>query len=336
LFVAGRSAEAAPAATLGYYGGPVISPHIKPFYWGVIGASDTNTLQTYLQHLADYMSGVNLAPGTEPVVRQYGVWGAIVDPPVIDTTPPSSTVTGPSIEAELNAKGVTFDPQTLVVVFTNTSRVPSTYGVPGGWCGFHSNFGTGKYYAHIPSPFLNCSPVGLQGTMKKWQLETSHEIFEAATDPLLNAWHTSAGGSTGEGADGDECNPTTYPSMAGIGVVTPFEDNKAALSNGGAAVCNLNAREQYTPINAVSRGPNLLDVFYEGQDHALWHKRFNGTGWEAAHSLNGQLAGAPAAVALDPNTLHVLVIGTTRYLHDMVWTNAGGWAADSSSATQRS
>jgi hypothetical protein len=220
----------------------------------------------------------------------------------------------------------------VFVLLTKGISLGSDYGHPT--CAWHNHDGSGsgaRYFAHVPYPgFGTCNPSSSETLPGLWQVMTSHEILETATDPELTGWIAS---TRDEGADPTTCN-TSY-NAKWYGFVTSFVDNKSAYTNNGTVVCSPVAKEQYTPIAAVSRGFGLLDIVFQGTDHALWHKRFNGTAWETAHSLGGYLMGTPSIVALGQNELHVIttqartagVSYTDRNLYDMVWTASGGWAS---------
>ena len=81
-----------------------------------------------------------------------------------------------------------------------------------------------------------------------------------------------------------------------------------------------------TPPEVVAWGPNRLDVFVLGTDHALYHKWWDGaswgpslTGWEY---LGGTCASAPKAVAWGPNRLDIFVLGMDLALYHKWWDGA--------------
>jgi hypothetical protein len=338
LWQAPSTANAAAPAKLIYHGGPVISPIIVPIYWGTFtGLSDYSitTQQAYLLALADFMTGFGLMANFEPTVRQYGVWGASVHSPVLDTDPLPSVLNGTAVQGEINklvqaGKVPYWGSPYLFILFTKGIPLGSGYGGTQYGCGWHYHNGSGlnaQYYAHVPYPESVCQPGSGQAGSTIWQEKASHEIFETATDPEANGWRAS---TNDEGADATGCN-ASYKLLP-FGAVTYFIDNKGSTSS---VVCNAQTKEQYTPLTAVIRTYPTIDVFYQGTDHALWSKRFNGTSWEAARSLGGSLGGTPTAVRFSSDELHVIttqtrtpgVSYTDRSLYDMVWTTAGGWAS---------
>src|SRR5262245_51537814 len=127
LGAAGGAFQRAEAVSaLSYSGGPVISPEIIPIFWGSsFAVVEMSGMYTYLQGLVDYMSGRDLPSGTEPTVRQYGVWGAMLDPPIWDKTSFGGVVDKAAITARITALQnanpplvPTYGSQRLFIVFT--------------------------------------------------------------------------------------------------------------------------------------------------------------------------------------------------------------------------
>ena len=80
-----------------------------------------------------------------------------------------------------------------------------------------------------------------------------------------------------------------------------------------------------TRPEAVAWGPNRLDVFLLGTDHALWHKWWDGASWGPADRLGiygRHLPAAPKAVAWGPNRLDVFVLGTDLAVYHKWWDGA--------------
>ena len=82
-----------------------------------------------------------------------------------------------------------------------------------------------------------------------------------------------------------------------------------------------------SPPHVVSWGPNRLDVFVVGTDHALWHRWWDGSTWGGWESLGGVLTSQPHVVSWGPNRLDVFVIGTDHALWHKWWDGSawGGW-----------
>ncbi len=328
-----------------YHGGPVMSPVIVPIYWGKFSGPTDPIItgnQDYLIALAQFMSGANMIADGEPVVRQYGVWGASVAPPILDTTTPLPSVmnfsdVAPEIARVQQAHpGLSYGPSKLFILTTNGIALSSDYDQG---CGFHSNAGSGKYYANVPFPPQTgrCAKGSGKAADNVWQQRVSHEIFEASTDPLHTAWFDASGeAGLDEGADPMGCFDSFANNFMYLGgsdllyVVASFVDNKATFINGGTVSCGIVTVEQYAPLAVVSRASNTLDVFYQGTDHALWHKPFPGSfpgTWGAAHSLGGNMAGTPSAVSIGNGAaMHVVAFGTSNGLFDRSWRVIDGWS----------
>ena len=71
-------------------------------------------------------------------------------------------------------------------------------------------------------------------------------------------------------------------------------------------------------VEAVSWGPNRLDVFGIGTDSALYHMAWNGSTWSGWQRRGGILIQPPvSAVSWGPNRLDVFGVGTDSALYRM-------------------
>jgi hypothetical protein len=77
----------------------------------------------------------------------------------------------------------------------------------------------------------------------------------------------------------------------------------------------------------VAWGPNRLDIFALGQDHAVWHKWWNGSSWGGWESLGGWLFSEVSAVAWASNRLDLFAIGRDNAVWHKWWNGSswGGW-----------
>ena len=82
-----------------------------------------------------------------------------------------------------------------------------------------------------------------------------------------------------------------------------------------------------SPPQAVTWGPNRLDLFALGTDHALWHRWWDGSHWGGWESLGGVLTSPPNAVAWGPDRLDVFGLGQDHAMWHKWWDGAhwGGW-----------
>ena len=77
--------------------------------------------------------------------------------------------------------------------------------------------------------------------------------------------------------------------------------------------------------DASSWEPNRLDTFVNGSDAALWHRWWDGRGWQQWESLGGGLTSGPTSVSWGPNRIDVFVKGTDNALWHKWYS--GAWSA---------
>ncbi len=209
----GRSAPGA-GSTLYYKGGPVLAnPELVPLFLGPFTAVELWYMLIYLWGFADYLTSWTGAPlGMLPTVFQYGVYGATVGPFWIDEQASGDTTLADlrNVILPLQNQGnlPPFGPQRLFLIFTKgiaIKELQSPQDDPfAATCGEHDQWGAGEYYAVCPLPDGLCRlwlaiKDPFAHTMAAWQSHTSHEILEAATDPVPGTgWITGFGD---EGAD---------------------------------------------------------------------------------------------------------------------------------------
>lgn len=182
------------AKPLQYHGGPVLETvTIHPLYWGYWSKEDKDAQQTYLKHLAAYMSGESAPKGQEPVLKQYGVNKVVVDDNERTADPNQSCKSatcdmkrdqlagpkgGPLLNSSIIRKAQlrkndplpAFGPHTLIVVFLPHHYV-LTDCAPFPSCGaaYHSSESASEFWAVVPQDDTPAT--------------TAHEMFEAAADP---------------------------------------------------------------------------------------------------------------------------------------------------------
>ena len=78
---------------------------------------------------------------------------------------------------------------------------------------------------------------------------------------------------------------------------------------------------------AVTWGPNRLDVFAVGTDHAMWHRWWDGNSWGGWESLGGSVFSDVSAVSWGGNRLDIFAIGTDNAVWHRWWDGSswGGW-----------
>jgi hypothetical protein len=167
-------------------GGPMLAaPEIAPIYLGAWTPELIASTQAYLAGLVGYLSGQGAPRGRESVLRQYGVLGASLLPPVgpiaVQSTINRSDVTAVIRGAQAQPGVYGYAPGRIVLAMT--SGVP-TVNLGTGVAAFHDVDGTDQIFAFVPTE-LDPPPTTFQDFI-------SHELFEAATDPY---WHNTAFGN---------------------------------------------------------------------------------------------------------------------------------------------
>ena len=207
--------------------GQVLSEvHIYPIFWGPTSATFTqnykDAITSFFTSIQCGASGAPACIGHSDIVKQYFRAAPTVikynlsfnDP----SNPPTSSPTSTSIVAEaakmVKARGLTIDPLGLYMVFT------SNFPTRANYCAWHS---AGSYKATPTTaaswfsvaymPYLGtmagCSAGNIPGftTYKTSQAVhsvinvTTHELYEAMTDSLINnrsAWYDAAGYENGD------------------------------------------------------------------------------------------------------------------------------------------
>jgi hypothetical protein len=200
LLSASRPAWAGSHLPLEYRCGPVLETFkIYPLYWGKWTPEQIKAQQEYLKGLTAYISGVGAPKGQEPTLRQYGVNAAsVADPPARANPEGEKSLTEQEIENIIknNARKLpAFDTHTLIMVFLGTGSSLSI----GKGKGYHHSESTTAFWAAVPQ---NAGP--------SLERVTSHEVFEAATDP---GFDQSKGWISADGQEAnDGCNsPVTLP-----------------------------------------------------------------------------------------------------------------------------
>lgn len=204
-----------------YNGGPVMTGTTNVFaiFWepsGSFVSSSYNSLlqrffkdvhgTTYYTILQQYKDG----SGNGPVTAQLA--GTFVD----TRSYPSNPIFDSDIQNEVSRaqslNGWSSSIHNIFTVFTargenecfDTSQSQCTFTT---FCGYHSTFGTNTIYAYLPYTGTNLNACGVpQSPNNNFDADStinvsSHELAEAVTDPLLNAWFDSSGSEIG-----DKCN----------------------------------------------------------------------------------------------------------------------------------
>ena len=205
-FVPRPALHTAPMASGGplyNYGGPVQkAPRVYLLFWG--WTSDPNGEQSYLQNFLNHVGCTSWLK----TVNQYGgagycsiYQGAWSDSSAIPTTPSDS-----QIQSEANSfarwLGVsTSDYNVQIVVATPSGHNTSGFG--SSYCAYHGVIsGTNNTYTdlpYIPNAGYSCGAGSVTGSsLDGVSIVEGHELAEAITDPLLNAWKDGSGNEIGD------------------------------------------------------------------------------------------------------------------------------------------
>jgi hypothetical protein len=336
------------------YGGPVLSPDIVPLYWGkqlgqwqtgdIEENNNPDTINAYIDGFANYISGSGAPAGLEPVVKQYGVWGAARYGGNFTCTGSCSSgdqyIADAGIQARiqhLQSTGVLppSTPNRIFVIFLQGFSYAFT-------AAYHQSFGN-TYYVVIPYEYYRLNPNGyLYG--QSFQQALSLGLLEAMTDPYVGqGWFSNSV----EGAT--ECVP--YPSSAGPGVgaagITQFPWR---LPNGNAqaftqtfadntsGTCVSWSRATTSTIAASNWPQNgeLLSVFVPTPGGAALRHAYTGDGvhWSSESVASPfSLVQAPSVVKSQTNKIDVfargigapLAVGTNSFLEHFSKTTTAGW-----------
>ncbi len=80
-------------------------------------------------------------------------------------------------------------------------------------------------------------------------------------------------------------------------------------------------------VGVSSWAANRLDCFAVGNDHAMWHKWWDGSTWRGWENLGGSIVSAPAAVSWGRNRIDAFAIGTNSRMYHKWWDGSRwrGW-----------
>ena len=78
---------------------------------------------------------------------------------------------------------------------------------------------------------------------------------------------------------------------------------------------------------AISRGPNLIDVFFRGRDNHLYQKSYDGSAWQSLVDLGGGLHSDVAVSSWGPDRLDLFCKGDDNTLEHRSWDGKSwtGW-----------
>ena len=81
-------------------------------------------------------------------------------------------------------------------------------------------------------------------------------------------------------------------------------------------------------VAPISRGPDRIDLFFRGDNDAVWHKFWNGSSWqpslEAWENLGGRASSDVTATYTSDNRIEVFMRGPSNALYCREW-NGSSW-----------
>lgn len=150
--------------------------------------------------------------------------------------------------------------------------------------------------------------------------------------------HMSMAGVSGQTWAGvkDKGTPSLPNQLRGYYVSTDKGKNWKHVAFGAPVRGEWVSRYPYSPWPAggeaenvapavASRSKNRLDVFIQGDNGCLWHKRWNGEEWSEWRDLGGRLTSTPGAVSWGHNRIDVFARGFDNQLAHKRW-NGDSWS----------
>ncbi len=316
--------------------GPVFgAARIVPIFWGnwqlwTGQSNDPVPVLDWLTGFERWIGGEGAMFGDDPILRQYGVWGAITAGSYFFTFDASSTPIAPGDVGTAihnwqanNQLGATTQNMVFLVLMNGFQ----SYGFQNSSeCANHTINQDGSVYAEV-------SLDGCTGSnMSSFQRIMSHELEEAMTDPDMDGfsygWVTRedlGGFETTEGADQCEIASNILPHPDNVplafGTVENFTNsynygvNNPTPNDGSAAGAFCSSwTAARTPYFGVAKRPGTtqLDLVYQDWNHggALEHVDFLPSytwAWETIDTSPGLIVGPASLVNAEPGQLDVFV-----------------------------
>lgn len=211
------------------HGGPVqTAPTVYVDFWG--WGSDPSGEQSYLTSFLSSVGGTNWLSS----VNQYG---ASYNSRLAGTWSDTSAVPGSPSDGQIQAEasraashfGTGGSVNVQIVVATPTGHSTSGFGTQ--WCAYHGAVASNPNITYTNLPYMtdaggSCGAGSVTGrAVDGVSIVEGHELAEAITDPLLNAWYDANGEE-----NGDLCawtNLHTISTSAGTFAVQPLWSNSA-------------------------------------------------------------------------------------------------------------
>jgi Tectonin domain len=287
------------------------APRLYVVFWG--WTSDPSGERPYL---LTFLNSVRGSPWLQ-TVAQYGAG----DAPVLGGTwsDPSSPTGNPSdaqIQAEAVAAAAHFglgsSVNDQIIVATPTGH--SSPGFGSQWCGYHGVVAARSNLSYTNLPYvtdagLQCGAFSVKGLLDGVSIVAGHELAEAITDPLLDAWYDA-----GSDEIADKCAWQGLASVSLAGRTFAVQPLWSNLANR----CVLNPAGWKQILGAANRiatgadGSTWILGTGSGPDYPIY--RWNGSGWTV-------YPGAAVRIAVGPDGTPWVVNAAHHIYH---W-NGTGW-----------
>lgn len=200
-----RTAHAAPLASsanlIDNYGPVQDTPKVYVVYWG--WTSDPSGEQGYLNNFLSSVGGTSWLA----TVQQYGggwqsglLAGTWSDSASVPSSPTDAQIQAEAVRAA-NHFGTGTSVNVQVVVATPTGH--STSGFGSQWCAYHGAVSALPNTTYTDLPYMtdaggSCGANSVRSALDGVSIVEGHEMAEAITDPLINAWLDSSGSEIGD------------------------------------------------------------------------------------------------------------------------------------------
>lgn len=239
--VKGAAPPAAQAANVTYHGGPVLGGvEVVTIFWGAAWAETAQA--TLAQNLNAFFDSI-LQSSLMDLMAEYSTpsqaigHGSRVATVTLSQSEPGSPQPGggrsvSDAQIQTALQGWVADGTVPAVTANMLYFVylpPGVVSTLGGdascttYCGYHNHVGTTLFYA--VEPYVTCAGCTSGEILDTQTRISSHELFEAITDPALNGWYDD---TTGEEI-GDICNTDTR-TVDGYTVQSEWSQAQAACA----------------------------------------------------------------------------------------------------------
>jgi hypothetical protein len=240
------------------------APRVYLDFWG--WTTDPSGERAYLQNFLAALGGtpwldtVNQYGGAGAVAPLAGTWS---DPAAVPSVPTDAQIQSEASAAVAHFGLSTSDVNVQIVVATPTGH--STAGFGANYCAYHgvigSTLNTYTDLPYIPDAGTACgsgSVNGSNGALDGVSIVEGHEVAEAITDPLLNAWYDSSGEEIADkcawtGLGNLDLNGTNYP-------MQPLWSNATGSCVMGTAATTLPATPDDQRLKGDFTGDGKSDV----------------------------------------------------------------------------